>query len=313
MSIPLDEIATGPRFSPGTVYDPQLAFFDVDNTLVGNNSGLLPSDRFYAAVQAAGEGVVGVVTARQPQKAEHIIDKMGMTGFNILGNGSVIFDAATGNVIEKPLSLKGAFGVVECLQENGIHHTIQDDGVDYRWLPPAAGSRHVTQSNMGPYAYANDIWRPIGPDNGTVDFAYSMNKPFVIVAHGITEQDHRYLNVMLATGGSTLVPSQWGRMATQLGHEYVQPNGPALYDVFILHPEATKEYALEQIARQQHLGLDDIMLVGDGPNDAQAISRMGTGVAMGNAVESTLAVATHIAPTIEHDGAAIALEQLIIR
>jgi len=318
MELNENDILHGPRYDAQAAYTPALGLFDVDDTLIRANSDLLPTARFHAAVQAAGEGAVGLVTARQPQKSEHIIDGMGMTGYNVLGNGSVILDAATGDVIEKPLPRTNAFEIIQCLQQNGIPHTVQDDGVDYRWLPPMSVGPHgkprpITVSNMGPYAYPKDIWRPIGPDNGVVDMEYEMNKPFVIVAHDVTLEDHRHLSLILAGGKSQVFTAgSKSPVVTQRGHEHVQPNGSILYDVFFLHPEAKKEYAMVEIAQKLGLTMEDVMFVGDGPNDSQAVEAAGTGVAMGNAVAGTLEMATHIVPRVEHDGAAIAIEQLLL-
>ncbi len=75
---------------------------------------------------------------------------------------------------------------------------------------------------------------------------------------------------------------------------------------------ADKGSALRWLA--DHLGVarEQVMAIGDQGNDASMVEWAGLGVAMGNANEVTKAVADWIAPDIESDGAAIAIEQFIL-
>lgn len=55
-----------------------------------------------------------------------------------------------------------------------------------------------------------------------------------------------------------------------------------------------------------------VMAVGDNDNDIPMLEAVGTGIAMGNASPGVKAVADWIAPSIEEDGAAAALERFIL-
>jgi hypothetical protein len=55
-----------------------------------------------------------------------------------------------------------------------------------------------------------------------------------------------------------------------------------------------------------------VLAIGDNDNDIPLLQAVGYGVAMGNATPGVKAVARWIAPPIEEDGAAVALQQLIL-
>jgi len=62
------------------------------------------------------------------------------------------------------------------------------------------------------------------------------------------------------------------------------------------------------------LGVDPrrVMAVGDSENDIPMLQAAGFGVAMGNATDSLKAIADWIAPTIDEDGAAVALRKWVL-
>ncbi len=69
-----------------------------------------------------------------------------------------------------------------------------------------------------------------------------------------------------------------------------------------------KGTAIGQIAEQLGTTADRAMMVGDGPNDLDAVKAAGHGVAMGNAVQELKDVARHVVADVDNDGLAEALE-----
>lgn len=63
------------------------------------------------------------------------------------------------------------------------------------------------------------------------------------------------------------------------------------------------------------LGIDPqrVLAIGDNDNDIPLLQAVGFGVAMGNGAPGVKAIAQWIAPTIDEDGAAVALEKLVLR
>ena len=55
-----------------------------------------------------------------------------------------------------------------------------------------------------------------------------------------------------------------------------------------------------------------VLAIGDNDNDIPMLKTVGYGVAMGNATPGAKAVAKWVAPSVEEDGAAVALEKLVL-
>lgn len=74
-----------------------------------------------------------------------------------------------------------------------------------------------------------------------------------------------------------------------------------------------KGQALAWLASRLAVPREAVMAVGDQQNDLQMIEWAGIGVAMGNAVPSVRQAADWIAPSLQDDGAAVALERFVLR
>ena len=288
------KLTPGPRYDQETDYKVSAAFFDVDNTLVGNSSSALPTERFKNAVVAARNKLkVSFISARPLSKMAHIIEYTDTDGFAVLSNGAQIYDCTSRTMlIERVIDHTTCMHVVNELENLGIEYWINDDGVDYfsQHSKPLAFTRHV------------DIW------NTTSDLVpmpdYTPTKPLVIVAHAITNEMFTKIRSMVeAIDDPTTV--------CFIAHEITREDGTLVYDAFITHKRANKTDALYEIITRERLDIDTVMVVGDGRNDADVIKTAGIGVAMGNAVKEVLEVATFIAPDQSNDGAAIALEYFV--
>ncbi|MEH2097121.1 hydrolase [Nostoc sp. 'Peltigera membranacea cyanobiont' 213] len=65
---------------------------------------------------------------------------------------------------------------------------------------------------------------------------------------------------------------------------------------------------------EELLGLQiaNVMAIGDNFNDVEMLESVGLGVAMGNAPEGVQAIAKWVAPSVEEDGAAVAIEKFLL-
>jgi Cof subfamily protein (haloacid dehalogenase superfamily) len=75
---------------------------------------------------------------------------------------------------------------------------------------------------------------------------------------------------------------------------------------------ASKGQALAALANLLNVSQHQTVAIGDNDNDADMVAWAGLGVAMGNASPKVKAVADYVAPTIEADGAAEAVERFIL-
>lgn len=79
------------------------------------------------------------------------------------------------------------------------------------------------------------------------------------------------------------------------------------------HPQVNKGTAVRYLA-EECLGLQaaQVMAIGDNFNDLEMLDYAGIGVAMGDAPEPVQAAATWVTPSVEEDGAAIAIEKFLL-
>jgi Cof subfamily protein (haloacid dehalogenase superfamily) len=76
--------------------------------------------------------------------------------------------------------------------------------------------------------------------------------------------------------------------------------------------QATKGQALARLAKLLGVARSAVMAIGDQDNDADMVAWAGLGVAMGNAVPQVKAVADYIVPSVDEDGAAVAIESFLL-
>jgi len=74
----------------------------------------------------------------------------------------------------------------------------------------------------------------------------------------------------------------------------------------------SKATALERVAGNLEIPREQIVAIGDADNDIEMVAWAGLGVAMGNASSGLMAVADHIAPWVDEDGAAVAIERFCL-
>jgi Cof subfamily protein (haloacid dehalogenase superfamily) len=75
---------------------------------------------------------------------------------------------------------------------------------------------------------------------------------------------------------------------------------------------ASKGQALALVAEMLHVPQSETMAIGDNDNDADMVAWAGLGVAMGNASPAVRTIADWVAPPIEEEGAARAIERFVL-
>jgi hydroxymethylpyrimidine pyrophosphatase-like HAD family hydrolase len=301
------QLIPGPRYKEQMNTEASVVLSDVDNTILPDGFLGLPTSRVTQAFLEAGEKVpTGLATARQPQKFEYLARHLKLTGKSILSNGAQIFDGKSGlMVVERPLQMKTAMDITRMLQASRIDHWLQDGGVDYRWVPQRKVARlaKAASEGLGLYRRPRDI---LDPAKGFEEVpGYMPHKPFIIVAH----------KVDAATAASILEMVKGykdERTVAFIAHESGDENG-SRYEVFIADKKANKRDALFEVEQMVKRPREEFLAIGDSHNDKVFIESAGLGVAMGNAIESVKQVAAFIAPDYEHDGVAIAIEELVLK
>lgn len=80
----------------------------------------------------------------------------------------------------------------------------------------------------------------------------------------------------------------------------------------VLSPRASKGIAAAILAKRFGVAPSHVLAIGDNYNDVDLLAFAGIGVAMGNAPDDVRALADWVAPTVDEDGAAIAIERFAL-
>ena len=79
----------------------------------------------------------------------------------------------------------------------------------------------------------------------------------------------------------------------------------------VLNPKGVNKLStLENICQKINVQLDDVIFFGDGANDLEIIRQVGTGIAMGNALEEIKIQAKDTTLSNDEEGIAVYLENL---
>lgn len=84
------------------------------------------------------------------------------------------------------------------------------------------------------------------------------------------------------------------------------------YYLEILDKRVDKGAGVKVLAERLGLSRDQVMTIGDQENDIAMLKFAGTGVAMGNAIESVQAIAQYVTKTNMEDGVAHAIEKFVL-
>jgi Cof subfamily protein (haloacid dehalogenase superfamily) len=82
-------------------------------------------------------------------------------------------------------------------------------------------------------------------------------------------------------------------------------------ELSIFAPSASKGTATMALCRQLGISREEVLAIGDGPNDVSLLSVAGFGVAMANGSQDAKAIAQAIAPSNRENGAAVAIMRYV--
>jgi Cof subfamily protein (haloacid dehalogenase superfamily) len=263
---------------------------DVDGTLMGRSGHVTP--RVRRAVRAALDAgvLVTLATGRWFRSAQPIAAELGLELPIILHNGALVRDSLTGEVLHQcrlPRAL--AVEALATIVRFGAQPIVYEgDGL------LLAGPAELDRGFAGKYLATKtpvrrvaDVAAALGPDD-----------PIQLVV----AEDAAVADPLI----EELSQGAW-RTVTSMSLAV-----PEARFVEVLAPECSKANAIRHLGERFGITLAETMAIGDNFNDLDMIEAAGLGVAMANAPAGVRARADWVAPHVDDDGLADAIERFLL-
>jgi len=263
----------------------RLVFCDFDRTVATRQFTVNP------AVRRAMQGVIDanawitIATGRGYQTLRPYLDGVPVNAPFVLCNGGLILEPHTLEPLHlQPMPLPLAHALARLAQAEGF--TI--------WF------------------YIDDLQTML--DNQTEDGRFVLRRDGSVVSEvldpvaALSAPPHKAVAVAASDEGTEDLIALMQRVAGDQGR--VIASRPRMVEIIL--PGISKARGLAWVAKHLGVARDEVLAIGDADNDVEMVEWAGLGVAMGNATPAVKAVADWIAPSVDEDGAAAALERFVL-
>ncbi|MEO3751779.1 HAD hydrolase family protein [Streptomyces sp. B6B3] len=295
---------------------PRLIATDLDGTLLRDDKTV--STRTIAALAAAEEAGIEVifVTGRPARWMGVVSDHVHGHGLAICGNGAAVVDLRRDNelVQVRPLTPAAGLAIVDELRRAapGVSFAVErTEGMGYEpEYPTLHGDPPPSPEGLGggtsraPKARGSTSNRragrrsptEIGPVERLLTAPRNPDQPVLklLAHHGLLDPDG-FLALARGVGGEH--------------GEFTRSSPTALLE--ISGPGVSKASTLAQRCARHGIRPDQVVAIGDMPNDLEMLGWAGTAYAMGNAHPEVLAATPRHTASNEDDGVALVIEQLL--
>lgn len=270
----------------------RLLALDLDGTIVGHNNRI--SERVRKAIQAAQDrGIqVAIATGRMYTSARkyhlNIASELPLIAYN----GALIQDTFTDKILHHlPVASDTALELINELEQSQWRsklniHLYCNDQLYVSQINDET-ERYTERSNIEAIAVGD-----------LSEFLDNNANPTKILALG---KSRKVINQLMNSLQVRFTPEQL----------YLTQSTPIFLEA--THQEANKGTGVRYLAEQiLDLKAEQVMTIGDNFNDVSMLSYAGLSVAMGNAPDAVKEVAQWVAPRIELDGVAVAIEKFLL-
>ena len=263
---------------------------DLDGTLLREDGTV--SDRTRRALQTATEAglLVTFVTGRPPRWLHEVVERTGHGGAAVAANGAVLYDLDDDSVIEQHLLqpwqltdlttiLLSAFPDTRFGVEYGEHFG-HEPGYLHHWdITPA-------------------------PDHNGRRFAETLVAPLVEVI--------AMPGVKLLAKDRSVDPDEFMRIGSAAVGDRASVTHSSNFGLLeIAVPGVTKASGLASIAAAHGIGPEEVVAVGDMPNDVPMLAWAGRAYAVRNAHAAVLELADDVLPSNDEDAVAVLIESVL--
>jgi Cof subfamily protein (haloacid dehalogenase superfamily) len=265
----------------------KLLVVDIDGTLLSRD-GSISADNKKALDQARQSGVrVALSTGRAVLACRSILDQLALDGYHIFFDGALVSNQDE-EIYAQPLERGVVRGAIEFARQNEIDLELY-----------SAGQYFVERETWSTNAHRQFF----GIEPSIVDFTDLWQRERIIKGGLVSVSPEQLAKAR----------KFYARFENSLYFSIA--SSPAFPDVEftnVVAPEVSKGKALGALSLHLGIPLGEVMAVGDGTNDISLLAKAGLAVAMDNAPDEVKAVADHVAPDVDQNGLAIAIERFLL-
>ncbi|MGH8860857.1 MAG: HAD family hydrolase [Jatrophihabitantaceae bacterium] len=273
----------------------RLVATDLDGTLLRSDGTVSPRSRAALAAAEAAGLVVVFVTGRPPRWLDDVVEQTGHLGVAVGANGAVIYDLHSASVVEShTLSPGTAHTVATAIRTRfaNVAYAVEyldgfgaEEGYIHDW---AVNPDFDRRGNPVPPARVGDI-------------AEIADRPLLKLLVKDRAVKGRDVDEFLAEADRLLA----GRATITHSSSF------GLLE--LAAPGVTKASGLAEVASQHGIAADEVVAIGDMPNDIPMLQWAGTSYAVGNAHRSVRAAADSVVGSNDEDAVAEVIEGLLAR
>jgi Cof subfamily protein (haloacid dehalogenase superfamily) len=270
--------------------DIQLVVLDIDGTLAGKSNQIRePVKQAVQAVQAQGIPVA-IATGRMYCSALRFYHDLNLTLPLIAYQGAWI------QAPQDPEPLQRLFLPLDLASELLDHFT-----------------HSPLSDQLSIHLYQDDVLYV--RDNGAETKAYAQRsqvktQPVEDLRQVLTAQTTKLLTL---SSQAATIDTIWQDLSSRYTPDQLYLTRSTDFFVEAVHPQANKGQAVQTLTEKiLHLKPEQVLAIGDHFNDLEMLTYAGFGIAMGDAPEPVKAIAQWVAPNVEADGVAVALEKFLL-
>jgi 5-amino-6-(5-phospho-D-ribitylamino)uracil phosphatase len=267
---------------PGvSVPEVRLVAVDLDGTLL-NDAKQVSAQTVAALACLPPRGVrVVIASARPPRSVRHVYRQLGLDSWQINYNGALIWDEPGRRaVFHRPMAGERVRGIIAAARSRFEEVLVTCEILD-RWYTDRFEQTYTTATGR---LFRPDVIAPLE--------TFCNQAVTKLMLLGERRMIDRLESMLLpqCSGDVTLLRTD---------EELLQ----------IMDRGASKSAALRMVAEHYGVGMEQVMAIGDAPNDVGMVQLAGVGVAMDNAHQAVKKVADWVAPSNNDHGVHAALRR----
>ncbi|WP_077336714.1 sugar-phosphatase [Vibrio ruber] len=265
----------------------KLIGLDMDGTLLNSQKQISP--RTQAAIQAAKDRGVRIVlsSGRPIEGMRAYLEQLGLNrehDYVVHYNGSFVENVLTGEIIRQQ--------VVSADDVKTIGRTARELNVN----------THAFSQKLGLITPKSTKYTRLEAEINGIDIH---EIDFETLA-----DDHPMIKAMIVDEPEKLAQAYQNLPAAIIERFTIVQSAP--YFLEFLNPQSNKGFGIQAVAERLGIPAALVMCIGDAENDHHMLEYAGLGIAMGNAMPQTKAIADDITASNDEDGVAQAIEKYVL-